>query len=170
MFAVGVVVNRHRRNMNRARLATRCSSVNMEIHAAAPLLTGGANIWEVCYVIARRKDMRTGFDMNSMDGVALNGCELLLPRAPVTPRASLVICGVQQMHEPFNLGQFSRRRDIRDSVFNVCGRSRFAILHILKKKLLSGQVLGHVVGTHEAQWSSLSVFHTVLPVRHAVAS
>ena len=32
-------------------------------------------------------------------------------------------------------------------VFNVCGRSRIAMLHILKKKRLFGQVLGRVVGT-----------------------
>ena len=50
---------------------------------------------------------------------------------------------------------------VLDNVFNVCGKSRFAILHILKKKQLSGQVLEHVVGTRQAQWSSLSLFHTV---------
>ena len=71
------------------------------------------------------------------------------------PRASLVICGVQQMHEPFGLGQLSRRRERKDSVFNVCGRSRFAILHILKKKLLSGQVLGHVVGMAHVKLNGL---------------
>ena len=75
------------KSLRDVRLATRCSSVNMETHASDSLPSAGANIWEAFCVVARPKAMGTSFglhlagtpsiDMNSMDGGAVDGSDLL---------------------------------------------------------------------------------------------